>query len=100
MDAFGRWIDNYWQLTLHDRRVLTEKQKAICICGECPGYNRCARESGESVYCITGKSPRCISDDRGCTCNKCPLTAEIGLSYHDFCMKGSEAVQRYEHELH
>jgi len=100
VDAFSLWMEKYLQMTLHDRRSFTEQQKTLCTCGKCPSYNRCARESGESVYCITGKSSRCISEDCGCTCRTCPITTDLGLFYQDFCMKGSEAVQRYEHELH
>jgi hypothetical protein len=52
------------------------------------------------LYCIAGKSMLCISEDAGCTCRKCPVTQELGLRYHDFCLKGAEAAQRYEHEVH
>ncbi|MFA6225708.1 MAG: DUF2769 domain-containing protein [Methanoregula sp.] len=76
------------------------EKRIACTCPKCPSYNRCAGERKELVYCIAGKSPLCISEDLGCTCRNCPVTPELGLTYHDFCFKGSEAAQRYEHEVH
>ncbi|MDD1672545.1 MAG: hypothetical protein LUO82_06055 [Methanomicrobiales archaeon] len=34
--------------------------------------------------------------DKGCICQtKCPLAKQVGLTYKDFCLKGSESAQRY-----
>ena len=100
MDIFEQWLDTFWQIPARERKGYLAVKKNACICPECPSYNRCAGESRELAYCISGKSPLCISEDRGCTCRHCPATPELDLKYHDFCFKGSEAVQRYEHELH
>ena len=100
MDAFGRWLDNSWQKNAKDRKAILAIKRNTCTCPKCPSYNRCADESRELVYCITGKSPICISEDRGCICSNCFVSPELGLKYHDFCFRGSEAAQRYEHEVH
>ncbi|MDD1696156.1 MAG: DUF2769 domain-containing protein, partial [Methanoregula sp.] len=57
-------------------------------------------QHNELLFCINGKSMLCISEDKGCTCRNCAVTGELGLRYHDFCLKGGEAAQRYEHEEH
>jgi hypothetical protein len=50
----------------------------------------------EGFYCAVGKSFMCITFDKGCTCPTCPVTSDLGLKYHDYCLKGSEKAQRYE----
>jgi hypothetical protein len=100
MDAFEQWLNRSWEKNAKERKQITLKKREICLCPECPSYNRCAREHDELLYCITGKSMLCISEDAGCTCKKCPVTRDLGLMYHDFCLKGGEAAQRYEHEVH
>ncbi len=100
MDTFEQWLNNFWLMNARDRKVSMTDKKTACACPKCPSYNNCADESKELVYCITGKSPICISEDFGCTCRNCSVSPEIGLMYHDFCLKGSEAAQRYEHEVH
>jgi len=82
-----------------NKKAFMEEQRIACICPKCPSYNQCADQGGELVYCITGKSPVCITQDRGCICRKCSVTPEIGLMYHDFCFKGSEVAQRSEHNV-
>lgn len=100
MDAFEQWMTVFWEASVKQRGILTGKKRAVCICPACPAYNRCAQETGESVYCITGKSHLCITEDRGCSCKVCSLVPELGLRYHAFCQMGGESAQRYEHELH
>jgi len=99
-DIFEQWLDNSWQKKAHDRKEIMDAKRAACICPACPSYNRCADENKELIYCVTSKSQLCISEDRGCTCRKCLVMLELGLIYHDFCVKGSEAAQRYDHEVH
>ena len=100
MDVFEHWLDNAWLKNAHDRKEIMEAKRAACSCPACPSFNRCAGENKELIYCITGKSQLCISEDRGCTCRNCLVMQELRLKYHDFCMKGSEAAQRYEDEVH
>jgi hypothetical protein len=100
MNVFEEWLEKSWHKKAQDKKAIMAEKRISCTCTKCPSYNRCADESEELVYCITGKSPICISEDHGCTCRKCPVSSELNLKYHDFCLKGSEAAQRYEHELH
>jgi hypothetical protein len=100
MDAFEQWLNMSWEKNAKEHKQLTHEKRAVCTCPACPSYNRCARENHELLYCIAGKSMLCILEDKGCTCRKCPVTEELGLTYHDFCLKSGEAAQRYEHEVH
>ncbi|MDD1692039.1 MAG: DUF2769 domain-containing protein [Methanoregula sp.] len=100
MDVFEQWLNMSWEKNAKERKQITNEKRAVCICPACLSYNRCAQENHELLYCIAGKSMLCISEDAGCTCRKCPVTLELGLTYHDFCLKGAEAAQRYEHEVH
>jgi hypothetical protein len=100
MDVFEQWLDNSWQMNMHDRKEGIFTKKAACICPECPSYNQKSSNDKELIYCLTGKSPLCTVKEHDCNCMKCSVTAELGLIYHDFCLSGSEASQRYSHELH
>ena len=100
MDQLELWLSTFWESSAKQRTALTQKKQEVCMCPSCPSYTRCAGEIHESVYCITGKSQLCITDDRGCSCVTCPLVADLGLKYTGFCRGGAEAAQRYEHELH
>ena len=77
----------------------TRELRAECICGGCPTYNPCAGGSDELLYCLTGKSFRCITEDLGCVCPSCPLVDELGLETLTFCILGAEADQRYDRRL-
>ena len=70
-----------------------------CICQGCPTYNACATDAGELLYCLTGKSFHCITEDLGCVCPSCPLVDELGLDNLTFCILGAEADQRYDRRL-
>jgi hypothetical protein len=100
MDAFEQWLDNSWQMNARDRKGIMSVKKAACICPACPSRNQETYGGKELMYCLTGKSPFCTAELRDCSCTKCSVTAELGLLYHDFCFAGSEAAQRYAHELH
>ena len=100
MDAFEQWLNMTWEKNAKERKQITHEKRQSCTCPACPSYNLCAREHNEVLYCITGKSMLCISEDAGCTCRTCKVTRELGLRYQYFCINGGEAAQRYEHEVH
>ena len=77
------------------QRADQEKLRQEYICPGCPTYTNCARDVQELLYCVVGRSARCITEDLGCICPSCPVTAEIGLEHLTFCILGSEAAQRY-----
>ncbi len=70
-----------------------------CICAQCPSFNACAAEAKELLYCLYGRSFRCITEDFGCICPACPVVDEIGLVNLTFCLLGSEGAQRYTKTL-
>ena len=69
-----------------------EEAATICICPQCPTYVAC----GESVaFCLsTGGKSSCISEEKGCLCNGCPVHDMSDFQYGYYCTQGSEAVQR------
>lgn len=77
--------------------VVDEGQERLweeCICPQCPTYTPCAGGEQERLFCVAGRSPRCITEDLGCACPACPVTEEMSLEYLTFCLLGSEAAQR------
>jgi hypothetical protein len=98
MDAFEQWLNMSWEKNAKERKRITHEKREACICPACPSYTSSARDTHEMLYCIAGKSMLCISEDRSCTCRECAVTQELGLRYHDFCLKGGEAAQRFEHQ--
>lgn len=100
MDVFEQWMSTWIEKNTRDRKAWLQAKQGSCTCPACPSYTRCAGERQESFYCITGKSMLCITEDRGCTCNTCPVVPELGLKYQNFCRNGKESVQRYEHTQH
>lgn len=72
-----------------------ERLRHECICAQCPTYTACARDAQELLYCVVGESFHRITEDLGCICPSCPVTAEIGLEHRTFCLLGTEAAQRY-----
>jgi len=100
MDIFEQWLNESWERSAKEHKYLVNEKRLVCCCPACPSYNRCAREQNELLYCITGKSMLCISEDSGCTCRNCPVMTGLGLRYQSFCLNGGEAAQRYENEVH
>ena len=54
-----------------DRQTIDENRKK-CICGPCPTYNECMRANTELIFCLTGKSPTCTFEKKGCLCPDVP----------------------------
>ncbi len=63
----------------------------MCLCKNCPTYVDCGEPGG---YCFVtiGKSG-CISEEKGCLCPSCPVTAKMGLKHMYYCIRGSEKEQ-------
>ena len=96
MDTFEQILQKLATMQKEEKAKLIEAEKARCMCGTCPSYTDCARDAGEKFYCVVGRSFICITEDKGCTCRSCPVTSDLGLRFHDCCLKGSEKAQRYE----
>jgi hypothetical protein len=96
VDTFEQILQKLATMQKEEKAKLIEAEKARCMCGTCPSYTDCARDADEKFYCVVGRSFICITEDKGCTCRSCPVTSDLGLRFHDCCLKGSEKAQRYE----
>ncbi len=74
-------------------RADPDRLRRTCICPQCPTYTPCADDAQERLYCVLGRSPRCITEDLGCICPACPVEEELGLVHLTFCLEGTEAEQ-------
>lgn len=99
MDKFEEKMLSMTGMSEAEMAEAMRKGAEMCTCPTCPTYNRCAKEAKELLFCATGKSFMCISDEKGCICPTCPVSKDFGLTYKFFCTKGSEKAQRYEHAL-
>ena len=100
MDVFEEWMDESWQKNARDRKDIMTAKKVACICPTCHAQNNKSCGNSELIYCISSKSPIRSVKSSECNCTKCSVLAELGLQYQNFCVKGSEAAQRYAHEAH
>jgi len=65
-----------------------------CQCLDCGTHNQCAKNSGERLYCVVMKSPFCIENKKGCLCQDCPVSLELGLTRTYHCVEGAEVSRR------
>jgi len=67
--------------------VEAKKEKVIgmCICSECPSWIICGETGG---FCAVGKSV-CVSVEKGCICDSCPVHKKMVLKGGYFCIKGA-----------
>jgi hypothetical protein len=68
----------------------------LCTCPSCPSYTSCAKSAMEGLFCAHGTSFHCISENKGCICPGCPVSAQLGLKHQAFCLMGTEKTQRYD----
>ncbi len=99
MDAFEDLMKKMKGMTADQQAQWIAENKKACICPTCPTYNGCAKKNEELLFCATGKSFMCISAEKGCMCPTCPVTKAAGLKYKNFCTRGAEKAQRYEHTI-
>jgi hypothetical protein len=95
MDTFEQMVRSWTGLTPEQQKSGMEMTRGKCLCPSCPTYTGCAEKSKELVFCATGRSFVCISDDKGCKCPGCPVTPEYGMKNQKFCLRGSEPAQRF-----
>ncbi len=90
-----------WEETQQKIKSLSHEQKeefqanamSMCICGECPTYNDCARDKMQLLFCTSGKSD-CDMKMTGCICPTCQVAKDQGLKRSYYCVRGNEATQR------
>jgi hypothetical protein len=96
MGVFEDFIEEYEKIDEKERLEKFKEIEGDCVCPICPTYTDCAKNDGENVFCITGKSEKCIDMELGCLCPTCPLAQKlkIGVMYNFYCVRGSESIQR------
>lgn len=99
MNTFEEKVRAMKGMTPEEVQAALERLKSMCACPSCPSYNRCAKNGEERLFCSTGRSFMCISDEKSCICPTCPVGKELGLKYTFFCTRGAEKAQRYEHTI-
>ncbi|HUU74762.1 MAG TPA: DUF2769 domain-containing protein [Methanoregulaceae archaeon] len=99
MSKFEENMQAMAKMSKEEQEKKIEMLKGMCQCPTCPSYNTCAKNSKEILFCSTGKSFMCISEEKGCVCPTCPVAPQIGLKYTFFCTRGAEKSQRYENTL-
>ncbi|NYT04845.1 MAG: DUF2769 domain-containing protein [Methanomicrobiales archaeon] len=99
MDLFEEKMKALKDMAPENQMQVVGKLKERCPCPTCPSYTGCAKNAGETLFCTTGKSFMCISEEKGCSCPTCPIAKEMGLKYQFFCTRGSEKAQRYENTI-
>ncbi len=93
MDKFMEMMQKMMAMSDADRKMMMEKNKAMCTCGKCPTYDECARDKKEALFCAVGKSS-CTLSSKACICPTCPVTPVMGLTKGYYCLSGSEKEQR------
>ena len=83
-------------MPLDQIKMKVEELKKICICPQCPTNNECAKNAKEILFCSTGRSFHCITENKGCLCPGCPVAKQMGLRYQSFCLMGNEKAQRFD----
>ncbi|MHA1410329.1 MAG: DUF2769 domain-containing protein [Candidatus Odinarchaeia archaeon] len=90
MDKFEETMSKMATMTPEQAKLAMQENMKLCTCPQCPSYNNCAKDNNELLYCATGKSPTCITDEAGCICPSCPVTPKMGLKNLYYCTRGSE----------
>lgn len=76
-------------------KKMLEEHRAKCICPDCPTFNDCAKQKGELFFCsIYSARSGCITKEKWCICETCPVTELEGLTKTYYCIKGNETEQR------
>jgi len=98
-DVFEQKMEEFSKMPEDEVTRLLEEEKKLCICKDCSTYDTCMTENMEGLYCALGKSP-CLVHERECICSGCPIYKEYGLTYNNYCIKGSEnELRKRQHEL-
>jgi hypothetical protein len=96
MDKFEEKISELMELSDEEKDDTIEDMKKDCVCPICPTYNECAIKAGEKLFCVLGKSEKCIDKERGCMCPTCPFGQKygIGVKHNFYCIEDAEMEQR------
>lgn len=61
-----------------------EETASMCICGNCPTYNKCTEGKEEWLFCARG-STECGLMKTGCICGECPVAHRHALTMNYYC---------------
>lgn len=93
MVKFEELVDRSGKLREGEKNRVAQEDQGRCNCPPCPTYAQCAKEKGELIFCLRGKSS-CIRDQAVCFCSDCPVHKDLGLRHMYYCLRGNEAEQR------
>jgi len=79
---------------MSDNQEAIDENRKKCICEPCPTYNECMRADTELIFCLSGKSPTCTFEKKGCLCPGCPVTTILGLKKAYYCIRGAMQEQK------
>jgi hypothetical protein len=75
-----------------DKWILSKMD--VCQCLDCSTHNKCAKNSGERLYCVVMRSPFCIDSKKGCLCHDCPISTELSFKKDYHCLEGAEIKRK------
>jgi hypothetical protein len=75
-----------------DKWILSKMD--VCQCLDCSTHNKCAKNSGERLYCVVMRSPFCIDSKKGCLCHDCPVSIELSFKKDYHCLEGAEIKRK------
>ena len=64
MDKFEQMMKDVKGMSPKEMAGAEEKYEGTCNCPSCPTHNKCAKNAKELLFCITGKSFICISENK------------------------------------
>ena len=71
MDKFEEAVKAMTKMPKDELMKAIEESNKLCTCPSCPTYNNCAKTGKELLFCASGKSFMCISENKGCICPAC-----------------------------
>jgi hypothetical protein len=77
-----------------DKTTIIAQNRVKCICPKCPTYNECMRTDDQLIFCLTGRSPTCTFDKKGCLCPACPVARDLHMKRSYYCIRGAEEEQK------
>ena len=95
MDKFEELMHELSEMSEEERSAKIKELEVDCVCPICPTFNQCAKEAGENIFCIRGKS-NCIETQKGCICPNCTFAFKykIGVLNNFYCINGGELERR------
>ncbi len=96
MDRYVELVDWLSVLSKRDQEDWREIASLKCACTDCPSYTCCAKEKGEGLFCLEGRTKESIWPEGTdtCRCVDCSLALNHDFTEQYYCVKGSEGELR------